>query len=80
MSQIKFEEGNTVGLDLHFGCNLDISHEPEDDKPKNDWDFFMSLMRDIHPGETGNGYWFTNRSIFTSVYTKITFDFSDEAK
>ena len=71
MSQIKFEDGNTLGLDLHFGCNLDISHEPEEDKPSSDWEFFMNLMKEIHPLETGRGHWFTFRSIFASVYAKV---------
>lgn len=76
MSQVQFEEGNHVGLDLHFGCNLNVLEETAQ---KSDMEALMDLFKDFHTLGKDQA-WVKYRSIFTSLYFKATFDFSDDAK
>jgi len=50
ISQVQFEEGNNIGLDLHFGCNVNVFEETAE---KTDWEALMDLFKDFHAAETG---------------------------
>jgi len=76
ISQVQFEEGNHIGVDLHFGCNVNVLEETAE---KSDMEALMDLFKDFHTADSGS-YWRTYRSVFMSVFFKATFDFSDDAK
>lgn len=76
ISQVQFEDGNHIGLDLHFGCNLNVLEETAE---KTDMEALMDLFKDFHALPADQN-WKTHRSVFMSLYFKATFDFSDAAK
>jgi hypothetical protein len=76
ISQVQFEEGNSVGVDLHFGCNLNVL---EEETEKSDMEALMDLFKDFNSAGS-DGRWTTHRSVFMSLYFKATFDFSETTK
>lgn len=77
ISQVQFEDGDHVGLDLHFGCNLNVLEETAE---KSDMEALMDLFKDFHAVGDAKAAWKTYRSVFMSLYFKASFDFSDDAK
>lgn len=54
ISQIQLEDGNNIGLDLHFGCNLLVLEV--EGREMTEWEALMELFKDFHVADQGS-FW-----------------------
>ena len=78
LSQVQFKEGNTIDLNLHFGCGLYV-YDAGGGKGKGEIEMLMDLFQSMAL-PTDDAHWKEHITFFTSLQGELDLDFSEGAK
>lgn len=75
VSSVQFKDGNTVDMDLHFGCSLYVFDNSHRGDFEQIMEFFSMLAAD-----KDDVNWIAYKSFYISLAGSVTFDFSKEGR